>query len=590
MYPKYPQTIADWHELTTDEVARLQALDLDVATFTFFRDTFVSHAYDYNCDAGNGWRPVRTGRLTNNELIRHLEGSIVLGTGCGRHPETGRYITHRFVIDLDPCPEQWTLYQRVRGVFGDPLLFQSSDRGGLHAHYFLSEAVECDTLYHPGSGDGMLPRLLSEAGIELTPGRVEIIPLGTYIGKTGAPSLGRRARLPGGIGCQLLEADTGAPLALTGPDSIRRAHDLFEYTYVEPVDVDDMRKDAARIGRPGRRPARRAKGSGKMAGVLPDYISRLDSIGLERPGELNDALLAKAVSHALNGLTRDEATVRIADWLDARHNGQSRTYNRDPKAAHTKAVEVTAYVYATWRHRSNIAQRPGLTEYEATLIHTLTEGDGIDVLDPDTAECFPRYKVEAFIFEVMNGMKQWVMTKCSLAARDVLARNPAVAIGSPEFDALFAKAVRAFWPNPNVPAFVVENPYSFRRTIDGVSEATATPLWRIAQNTGLFRLHRRPHQYTGRCAAYIVWLDFDHSRTRTAHTMAEALVNMVAPSDLREQYSAHYARRIRDEGQQAVAATVPADGRDQVEQYISRRLSGMCHACAEIRLSSIKAA
>ena len=436
----------------------------------------------------------------------------------------------------------------------------------------------------------MLPRLLSEADIELTPGRVEIIPLGTYTAKSGALSLGRRARLPGGTGCQLLEHDTGAPLALTGPNSIRRAHELFEHTYVEPVDVDDMRKDAARIGRPGRRPARRAKGSGKMAGVLPDYISRLDSIGLERPGELNDAVLAKAVSHALNGLTRDEATARIADWLDARHNGQSRTYNRDPKAAHAKVVDVTAYVYATWRHRSNIAQRPGLTEYEATLIHALTEGDGVDVLDPDTGECFPRYKVEAFIFEVMDGMKQWVMTKCLFASRDVLARNPDVAVGSPEFDALFAKAVRTFWPNPDVPVFVVENPYSFRRTIEGVSEATATPLWRIAQDTGLFRLHRRAHQYTGRCAAYVVWLDFDHSRTRAVHTMAEALVAMLPPSDIREQYSAHYARRIRDEGQQGVATTLQADGRDQVQQYVARRLDGLCHACAGMRLHNAKAA
>ena len=55
MYPNYPQTITDWHELTPDEVARLHTIGLDEYTFAFFRDTFVSHAYDYNCDAGNGW-------------------------------------------------------------------------------------------------------------------------------------------------------------------------------------------------------------------------------------------------------------------------------------------------------------------------------------------------------------------------------------------------------------------------------------------------------------------------------------------------------------------------------------------------------
>jgi hypothetical protein len=590
MNPEYPKTISDWHELTADELARLDALSLHVSEFLFFRDTFVSHAYDYTCDAGNGWRTVFDGRLTNDELIRHLEGLVILGTGCGRHPENDRYITHRFVIDLDPGPDQWEYYQRVRGVFGDPLLFRSSARDGLHAHYFLSEAVECDTLYHPGSGDGLLPRLLSEGGIELAPGRVEIMPLGKYINKHGTPTLGRRARLPFGRDYQLLEHDTGIAMSLPGVDSLRRARDVFTRSYVEPVDVEDLRADAARIGRPGRRPTRRAKGSGSMASALADHIARLDNTGLERPGELNDALFAKAVSHALSGLTQDEAAERLVNWLDASHNGQSTTYNRDPQKARAKALEISAYVYDTWRHASSVAPRPGLTEYEATMIHALINGDGTEVPDPETGECFARYKVEAFIFEVMNGMKQWVMTRCLFAARNIVARHPDVAVGSAEFDVLFAKEVRRFWPNPNVPLFIVENPYAFRRSIDGVSEASVTPLWRIAKHTGLFHLARRAHQYSGRCEAYTVRLDFNDSGTRTVRTMAEALVAMLPPSELREQYSAHYAQRIRKEGHQPATTRLASAHRDAVIEYVARRLDGMCHACAARSASHIKAA
>jgi hypothetical protein len=395
--------------------------------------------------------------------------------------------------------------------------------------------------------------------------------------------------LPFGNGYQLLEHDIGAPIAMPGVGSLYRTYDLFERTYIEPVDVDDLRADSARIGRPGRRPTRSGKGSGKMSGMLADYISRLDSTGLERSGELNDALFAKAIWCALLALTRDEALARVTGWLDERHNSRSETYNRDPNAAHAKAREIVSYVYATWRQSSSIAQRPGLTEYEATVIHSATEGDDDgEVADPETGDCFPRYKVEAFMFEVTDGMKQWVMTKCLFAARDVVARNPNVQIGSSEFDKLFATAVRRFWPNPNVPHFLVENPYTFRRTIEGVSEATATPLWRIAKNTGLFRMHRRAHQYSGRCETYAVWLDFNHSRTRTVRTMSEALVAMLPPSEIRAQYSAHYARRIRDEGRLAVTTGLASD--DDVGQYVTRRLDGIGSHGASDEADEVKAA
>jgi hypothetical protein len=133
-----------WAALTPPERQRIARLQLDEATFLFFRDEFVLHPWDYLRDSGAGWRQVKQ-HLTNDALLAHLEGGAAIATRIERGAESGELFRF-FVIDLDTGEDLQLRYARVVDGLGRPSLLFETPSGGLHCFYFLGEPVPAPRL------------------------------------------------------------------------------------------------------------------------------------------------------------------------------------------------------------------------------------------------------------------------------------------------------------------------------------------------------------------------------------------------------------------------------------------------------------
>jgi hypothetical protein len=578
----------DWAPLDEAALHELERLDVSVDLYTYFRDSWVGNPFDFNVrrvPSGESarstpWQHISSRHLRNEDLIKHLAGAQWLATGCKRGDQKGSYVTDRFSVDLDATDGMWDRYDRLVDTFGLPILFRSSASGGLRADYILDRYVETRDILDPETGRGVVADLLESAGVPIVAGRVELFPIRPYFGPDGRRRAGRPLRLPFGAESLLFDAEERVPISRDGLHALRKVRSIVSGGFVAPIDYDELVGDArtARRGKTSRRVAKRPNASGSYR---PAELIKLDRDGLERYGQFNDAVFAKSIDYAIQLVPFDDARLDLIEWLDAKHNNQSRTYNRDPNAARAEAGEVLEWVYANWIEYPRWAPRPGLTEFEVATIQAIVGSDKRgEVVDRSTGELIPRFKAEQFLFRLIDGMKQWTLTRAIRTANKVRATHPAIAIGSPEFEAAFTDACRYFWPRPPVPLFVVDCPYVFRRGIPGVSEQMLPSLWQFAKTSGLLKLHRRAHPDSGKCESYAVLLDFGAIDGSTYRALPAALLSGLNSRDQRERYSTHYLNRIRQDGLASLASELGSES-SVVEQFVRWRLAGRCHACAK---------
>lgn len=230
-----------WHPLTLHEHEHLAALGIGAGLFEFFRNTLVPNCSDFSIDHASGWFARSERRICNADLIGHLVGDFVLEVRCRRDPATKHYFTDRFTIALDDGPDLWSRADRTIKAFRAPVLFLSGNSGGLHARYFLEETVDLFTLLDPRTGDGIVPRLLHEAGLELSPGAVELYPQGSCI----AVSSGKALPLPFGKASRLLDPFDRMPMARGGPVAdLRLFRRLLDDEKIEPLSVSELTERA----------------------------------------------------------------------------------------------------------------------------------------------------------------------------------------------------------------------------------------------------------------------------------------------------------------------------------------------------------
>lgn len=563
MYPSKAPRQFEWGELGTEEEARLNALGLTPQDFTVVRDFFIGSPFDYVMDSGNDFRQVTNGALSNDRIIGHLEGRYVIGTGARRNVETRRYMTHLLWFDLDAGDDLIARYTLLREAIPTlPLVFRSSESGGLHCCFVLNEPAELFDLLNPFSGDGLVPKLLARVGLELAPGRIEFYPAARSL-----TTWGNAIRFPFGIGSWLLCPDELIALRPKGPSAAREVARQLRDDEVDLLSLSELHGLAQNASAKGRKPKPRKRSARGPSVTRVREIAELDHRGIQGPGRLNDALFTKSVDFAVRGVRLDDASALLHLWLDARHNGQSRTYNQSPERAQAEAKRVVERVYSDWEFRSRWQTRPGLTLAEVALIDALTP-TGAELVGP-SGKPQPRLKYQRFLFDLLNGMKQWVITRAVETAQLAAERNPRVNVESTEFDALFRNEAQRWWPYAPVPLFVVENPYQFRLTIPGVSEAVMNAFWRLTTQSMLFKQTRPGSAMHGRSAAYAIQLDFaDEAFER----IDDALVHLFTKAQLRERYSDYHARTIVKQGRLVSTPGLSLSCAPSIADCVSRSL------------------
>jgi hypothetical protein len=372
------------------------------------------------------------------------------------------------------------------------------------------------------------------------------------------------------------------PLSTSPVDALRRVRKAFEAGSIRPVYLEDIEDDVARAKQHGKKRTRkrRSRGDGGF-NFRAQEIARLDEEGLTGPGELNAALFAKSADYAYRSVPFREARKLLLAWLDEKHNKHSRTYNKSVRAAHSEAVSTLERVYEDWEDRPRLGRGPGLTEFEAALIEAVTHLRGRSIVDVESGIAVSAFKLQKFLASVIDGGKAWTLNQCFDAASRVQRQNPGFTLGSRSFDASFFQEVRWFWPHPPTPLFIVENPYRFRASIPGISEAMANAAWRIAKTSNLFIPFRGASAQSHRAESFSVFLDFGlfPSLSEASQNWAGAIRKMKSASEVRETYSPFFASEIAKVARNSWVASRTGETLT-LETYVRWRLQGVCVDCA----------
>jgi hypothetical protein len=354
---------------------------------------FVGHPFDFitrSTQPHGRWTAAAGGQsLTHAILLAHLRGERWAGTGARWNAAVGargRHQTNYFVLDLDHGTELQDRYLAVRDALGTPsLLFQSSDRGGLHAYYFLSSPVDLFRLQDSRKTGGAVIRLLVGAELEMAPGRIEFYPTGKL--KDGPR--GNRLRLPFGAQSELL--DERGHRRRTDVAPLRDLHDVstaFAEGRVKCYEFAELfeRAQSSRASRrmPTARPSKRAIGGNHGTHAAADVVTLLET-GLTGPGQFNRSVSALVYKFRRDCLSEEETVRRVVAWLGDHHNGFSTTYSDDPAVAHAEIERIAKRVYARPGDPTFVkVELPPLTPREVQTILAATMA-GLCV-DPQTGE------------------------------------------------------------------------------------------------------------------------------------------------------------------------------------------------------------
>jgi hypothetical protein len=569
MHPSISTKNFCWGDYSEAHLRSFEALGITLDQFEWWRNLFVGNPFDYTIDSGNGHRDQYNGALSTSTLIRHLQGDIVVGTRSRRSPETGHFVSPWLCLDLDAGPDLITRYDQVCRLFPVlPEVIQSSSSGGLHCYAFFAEEMEVFDLLNPYDGSGLVPRILASHKLQLVSGQIECYP--QAIGKE---IHGNALRLPFGKDSYLMWPDDLIPEVSTSIGSLKALYCRFALGQVETVTPTALRGCVGVVSRSKKKKPLKRRNS-NVSRLRATALESIDRDGLTAPGQLHRALYQKSLHYAIWNWSEEEASVSILKWLDEKNNGYSTTYNESPKLAVKEALSTLTSVMRRFEHRTAWAPMPELTRRETARLLTATPST-LALTDECGVHHSPA-KYERFVVNVIRGMKQWVMTQSLREAQFVAASNPEIALGSPEFCKLFADAVQEWWPAITVPIFIVPCPYDFRRSIPGISEATLNFYWRLVGQSKLFTVARHASAFRNLSEAFAVELDFDEQ----TKSFGDALLQLLPPSAIRDRYSDYHARQLIKEGRQAVHDQPSLTTELDVNEFIRRRLAGLCTACA----------
>ena len=254
--------------------------------------------------------------LTDQKIEAHLQGRYWIGPV----PET---FTRSLIIDLDE--DRRSLDRRteqVRAAFpgADPLIF-STPRGGRHLHFMLDGPAWSDRTA------AFAKDRLTDAGVELAPGRVEVFPAGR-----------KAIRAPLGRDCHLLDPHTLDPVDRDRAGCLWTLDELLETERYDRLAIPEDYRATQTPQTPQKATRRRTGRSGS------EYMLEVDRLlreGLWQASQRNDAFLKLTwFIRVIWGFNEQQTVAELRAWIDQFHNGHSREFNQDPQRVYRKVEDV----------------------------------------------------------------------------------------------------------------------------------------------------------------------------------------------------------------------------------------------------------
>ena len=246
--------------------------------------------------------------LTDHKVEAHLHGDYHIGT-------IPKVFTRSIIVDIDTDDGgQRSLAQRTERVCAafpgaSPLAF-STPRGGRHLHFMLNQPEWSDRA-HAFAKDR-----LTDAGIPLTPGHVELFPAGA-----------KAIRAPLGRDCSLLDSRTLKPVHPDRTANLYTLNEILANDQYDTLAVPGNYQIAVPEEKQGHS-RRRACGSDNEFMVEVDRLLRE---GLWRRSQRREALLKlNWFMHVIWRFDNDRVEQELCAWIRQHHNGFSKDFNRDP--------------------------------------------------------------------------------------------------------------------------------------------------------------------------------------------------------------------------------------------------------------------
>lgn len=414
------------------------------------------------------------------------------------------HLTHEEVIGLFPAdridylmldvdnhdpthtpPVEVQTKEVIRAFDSDPLVYTSSNSGGLRVCYFLDSWYPRETVH-----EFALSRLRT-AGTKVSSGYIEIL------------AKGAGDRLPFGKDSYLVDPLTFEELYWIGlPGQIDYAWDLY---HGEKLCVEDL--DAGSMGR------------AVTGSDFNDTVADLIENGLPTDMTTNQAL--KKLNWEFmgrRGMSDVEAARRLKSWIHEMHNGNSDRVNSgkidDVYGQIDRLVKSFDPSKVQFVELKMCKQKKRLTIGDARIIVTL----------------FPDYRTQLATFSLLHYVKN--------------AANLHDIIHCMELPTVVKEPITS---NCNMTGSLqvweCAIPFKSFEHLDGFDKTYPQKTRKLLEEAGLIRLHRMENRARNRCRAYLIYFTFDDESEEVV-SLNEALMMLKSREELTRDYGRYRSEKI----------------------------------------------
>jgi hypothetical protein len=429
------------------------------------------------------WKTYRKYVWSEMDLLRHLAGKTALSLYW---TEFADYL----MLDFDTHKNRSEEYVRdaalkvIQALPGEWLTYQSSFSKGIRAICFLDQRY---------SRFGLFNYLKT---------KLKAIDSGNEYGWVESRMGNASDRLPFGKGSMLLDPFTLEPMFdLNLEETIRYAWKFAEENRLTP-DEKDFKRVGVFLGRTGK-----------------DYnavVNRLLTEGLWPEINTNDALLALNLQfQGVNGLTREEAALKLKEWTQMKTNGLSQRINNGNFAGIDSQIDriVASFDPKRFNRKNKVS-----ASSEASL----------SLADVKT---------------LLSYTSDYRMLKAAFSLLRYVAgrRSFSVTIISHDFMSPQRGCNNV---SRNSCDLVVPIPWTAFRKFAGFPENDPARKRKELERLGILKLKREYSADDGRCREYTIFFPFSSDRTPAFSLLDEALARLMDPKELRKNFGDYRATKI----------------------------------------------
>ncbi|MBN4057079.1 hypothetical protein JYU19_02085 [bacterium AH-315-J21] len=477
---------------------RLQLLGITIEIYREYRKLFLEDR-DKSCHyrlKGKKWSKMPFS-WNDTIILKHLCGELTIGI-----PFHDRVKTIMLDIDCHGGSSRGSAINVARraiesipAILGEPIVYQSSDSGGIRIVWFLDGYCNREKLRK------RVEDFLKEGSVAVVSGICEV-------------RMSRaNDRIPFGCNSMLLDPTTFEP--------------CYRLNLSETIQQVSMHRANTVVIR------------SQLGGTLcelngnHDYTNHelLLRYGLPVDVSTNECLLPLArYFKSQQGMSDDEVRNALRNWISRRHNGNSDAVNNGKiNETYLQIDRIVKYMKVPQMTRNSKMQRTGLSESE---VHELLGIPGsyrflsslFSILTTAKGECLKKKSSKSVARVDSPKAKEYSTNKCGRKS----TQNIAVTNGA---------------ENP-CPVHIDLGKNLLRRFKVPRSENTSFFL-RDLESFGLIALKRRAYQMEHKSTQYWINFPFDLSSIINYTDFESAIWNVMGYDEIRSRFSPHYATKLK---------------------------------------------